>query len=290
MSETSLSPSKPINNALTDNQAQYRCPICLERLTKTANTLGCANQHHFDFAKEGYINLHAVQHKKSLQPGDDQNMVQARRAFLELGHYQFLRDRLVDIAQESEPNIILDLGCGEGYYTNHIQQAMNHTQVYGVDISKAAVRYAAKRNTNIHYSVASNALLPFADKFADLIVCIFAPLTSKECHRILKTKGHLITVSPAANHLFELKAHIYDEVMLHETETTPDNFEHSQLQKIEKQICINDNKTIEDLLSMTPFGWKITAEKKQKLLNSLPLSLTLSFNIHQYRAVDFDSV
>lgn len=45
-------------------------------------------------AKEGYVNLLPVQHKRSRDPGDSAEMMQARRAFLDAGHYQPLREQL----------------------------------------------------------------------------------------------------------------------------------------------------------------------------------------------------
>ena len=260
----------------------YLCPLCQSPLVLDDKTLSCDNNHSFDFAKEGYVHLLPVQMKKSLAPGDDKNMVQARRDFLSLGHYQFLRDALADEVLKHSPQVLVDLGCGEGYYTSHLQQALPEAKVYGIDISKPAVKYAAKRNKDVHYSVATNAHLPFANHYVDVIANVFAPLVGKECERILKADGQIISASPGPNHLVELKAAIYDEIELHTTPTPPSGFRLAQARELEQTILLESEKAVQALLAMTPFGWKITEQKKQALLASLPVKITLNFILSTY--------
>lgn len=271
---------------------EFHCPICFTKLQKTGNSLVCDNKHMFDYAKEGYVNLLPVQLKNSLQPGDDKNMVLARREFLLLGHYDFLRQALVktllSLTKKTLPhNNIIDLGCGEGYYTDFIQSQVKmdqaeDTNVYGVDISKSAVKYAAKRNKQVHYCVATNSHTPFADEFSDLIVNVFAPLIGKECKRILSSQGRILSVSPGAKHLIELKQYIYDTPELHNAATPPEGFELADKQDIEQTVVLDNPTDIENLLTMTPFGWKISEQNKQNLLQNLPFSLTLSFTLNQF--------
>jgi 23S rRNA (guanine745-N1)-methyltransferase len=261
---------------------EFNCPICFTKLQKTGNSLVCDNKHMFDYAKEGYVNLLPVQLKNSLQPGDDKNMVLARREFLLLGHYDFLRQALVKTLLSLPHNNIIDLGCGEGYYTDFIQSQTPETNVYGVDISKSAVKFAAKRNKQVHYCVATNSHVPFPDDFSDLIVNVFAPLIGKECQRILTQQGRIISASPGAQHLIELKQYIYDSPELHDQAKPPEGFELADIQQITQQVTLDNPKDIENLLTMTPFGWKISKQNKQKLLSKLPFQLTLSFSLNQF--------
>ena len=260
----------------------YICPLCQSALHPIGNSLRCDNNHSFDFAKEGYVHLLPVQMKKSLAPGDDKNMVLARREFLALGHYQFLRDELAKLVSEHAPKVLVDLGCGEGYYTSFLQQAQPEAKVYGVDISKPAIKYAAKRNKQVHYSVATNAHLPFSDDYVDVIANVFAPLVGKECRRILKPNGKIITVTPAPQHLFELKQAIYDSVLLHEAPLAPEGFIITHVKELEHKVTLETKAALENLLLMTPFGWKISPEKKNKLLASIPFSVTLNFYLSTY--------
>lgn len=263
----------------------YQCPICSTPLTLVGRSLKCENNHQFDFAKEGYVNLLPVQFKKSLQPGDDKAMVLARRNFLELGHYEFLRDALIAQLQILKPQRVVDLGCGEGYYTGYVQQILDNSQVYGVDISKDAVKYSAKRNKSVHYCVATNSKTPFSNGFFDVILNVFAPLVGKECRRLLTKQGVIISAAPGKEHLLELKQAIYDKVELHEPTTAPEGFVLDSTQNIHKQVTLSSQQHIEDLLTMTPFGWKITEQKKQNLLAQSSFSVTLSFDINIFKPI-----
>ena len=61
----------------------FSCPLCHQPLTQANNSFVCPGRHQFDVAKEGYVNLLPVQHKRSRDPGDSAEMMQARRAFLD---------------------------------------------------------------------------------------------------------------------------------------------------------------------------------------------------------------
>ena len=69
----------------------YSCPLCHAPLSRSDNHYSCPQRHQFDLAKEGYVNLLPVQFKRSRDPGDSAEMMQARRAFLDAGHYRPLR-------------------------------------------------------------------------------------------------------------------------------------------------------------------------------------------------------
>ena len=97
------------------------CPVCREALTLNERTWRCANSHSYDVAKQGYVNLHVVQHKHSKNPGDTPESVQARRAFLSAGHYAPLQQAVVNRVRELRIENLLDIGCGEGYYTDAMQ-------------------------------------------------------------------------------------------------------------------------------------------------------------------------
>ncbi|KZN45280.1 23S rRNA (guanine(745)-N(1))-methyltransferase [Pseudoalteromonas luteoviolacea] len=261
----------------------YRCPICSEALTQTNNTLGCINRHQFDFAKEGYINLLPVQFKRSKQPGDNLDMVQARRAFFATSHYRFLQQSLAELITSKNPNIVIDLGCGEGFYTHAIAAKVpDSTQVYGLDISKPAVKYAAKRYEKPHFSVASSKDAPFKGKQADVVLSIFAPVFAQESARLLQDDGTLIVVGPGPKHLFELKQKIYDNVHLHEAPECPQDFE------VIEQTLVEDNQAVatdivKHLIQMTPFAWKFKASHYEELSRKDVHDITFSFLITQYK-------
>jgi hypothetical protein len=92
-------------------------PTLSRPLTRSEQSFSCSQRHQFDIAKEGYVNLLPVQHKRSRDPGDSAEMMQARRAFLDAGHYQPLRDAIalqLQMRLSAPAEAILDIGCGEG--------------------------------------------------------------------------------------------------------------------------------------------------------------------------------
>ncbi|MBL1418068.1 MAG: 23S rRNA (guanine(745)-N(1))-methyltransferase [Moritella sp.] len=272
----------------------YLCPICARPLSAQDKSLVCEQRHQFDLAKEGYVNLLPVQNKKSKNPGDNKEMMQARREFLDQGFYQSLSDKVNSIAQQAliavNTPTILDLGCGEGYYTHRLAQAVatlndaNTTpQIAGLDISKSAIRYAAKRYKTISFCVASAYNTPFADASQDLVTRIYAPSQDAELARIIKVGGYLLTVTPAAEHLFELKQKIYQTPEKHDmTIEEIAGFEVVEQQRLTEEITLTQAKDSKNLLEMTPLAWKMNDEQKAQLY-ATDLTLTLDFNITLYK-------
>ncbi|WP_392341041.1 23S rRNA (guanine(745)-N(1))-methyltransferase [Moritella marina] len=267
----------------------YLCPICAGPLSLHDKSLACEQRHQFDLAKEGYVNLLPVQNKKSKNPGDNKEMMQARREFLDQGFYQSLSDKVNSIAQQaltavSAPNV-LDLGCGEGYYTHRLAQVISNTepQIAGLDISKSAIRYAAKRYKSINFCVASAYATPFADASQDLVTRIYAPSQDAELARIIKIDGYLITVTPAAEHLFELKQKIYQTPEKHDmTVEEIAGFTLVEQQRLTDVITLTQAKDSKNLLEMTPLAWKMNDEQKA-VLYAADLTLTLDFHITLYK-------
>jgi 23S rRNA (guanine745-N1)-methyltransferase len=265
----------------------YRCPLCQQPLQANPSGLACTKGHQFDRAKEGYVNLLPVQHKGSKTPGDAQSMVMARRQFLSAGHYQFLRQGLVDIMVNLDPTPVrcIDAGCGEGYYTNEIAQQLQPSQstVYGIDIAKPAIRYAAKRaGNNSLFAVASTANLPFESASVDLVYKIFAPIELAEVSRVLKPQGILISVVPGPRHLFELKQLIYPYPKEHQSESTPLGYENLLSKSLSQKVTLSTTSDIDNLTQMTPFAWKLNDSKHQQLLDTSDFTVNFDFVINLY--------
>ena len=275
-----VSDKKSFMNALP----HYRCPLCQQLLSYQKGVLRCVNNHCFDIAKENYVNLLPVQLKHSKQPGDNKAMVNARRSFLSQGYYQPLRDRLVEIYQHYAPNnaIVFDAGCGEGYYTG--QHVTLNNQVYGIDIAKEAIKKAAKKYPSCHFSVATLSHLPFEDNFIDWIVSIYAPILEVELSRVLKLQGFLITVTPAEQHLIELKTEIYQQANKHDIDKTAiEQLTLVHQEQLSYSMTLNSGEDILNLLSMTPFAFKATEQIKNKLSNTQKFNCQADFLIRLYQ-------
>jgi 23S rRNA (guanine745-N1)-methyltransferase len=262
----------------------YQCPLCFAPLNLVERSLSCSGGHQFDLAKEGYVNLMPAQHKRSKAPGDNKEMMQARRTFLESGHYQQLAEHVAKLATSLTPakGRLLDIGCGEGYYTDQISNQLEDAECYGLDISKVAIRYAAKRFKACHFSVASSHRLPFGDSSLDTVVRIYAPCKPEELLRVLKPGGHLITVTPAARHLFQLRELIYDQVKLHQHTETLSGFDPLDCTQLDTLMALSSDEAAA-LLQMTPFAWKASEDTHHQLKQSELFSCEASFAIHTYQ-------
>lgn len=257
------------------------CPLCHLSLTLTAHSWRCENRHQFDQAKEGYVNLLPVQHKGSREPGDSAEMMQARREFLQAGYYQPLRDRVVAVLNQhlQQPAAqILDIGCGEGYYTGALADNLApEGQVYGLDVAKMAVRLAAKRYSQVLFCVASSQRLPFDDNTLDAVVRIYAPCNEAELSRVIKPGGLLLTVTPGPHHLEQFKALIYREVQLHAAEEkTYQGFNALAQHRLTYPMALA-GQAATTLLQMTPFAWRARPDVWQALADSTPFHCDADF-------------
>jgi 23S rRNA (guanine745-N1)-methyltransferase len=264
--------------------AQYNCPICKKLLSFINKTYCCENNHSFDQAKEGYVNLLPVQHKHSKDPGDNKAMVHARREFLDNGFYQPLADQLQSLYQQygdpTQP--VFDAGCGEGFYTQQYVSPLN--KVYGIDIAKNAVKTAAKKYKNCQFSVGTLSQLPFSESYFSWINSIYAPILEQEFTRVLANKGYLVTVTPAKNHLIELKELIYREAKQHDISKSP--IEHLTLieqQELNYVMEFTKSEDIINLLAMTPFAFKTTVSLVENLKSRERFSCQADFLIRLYQ-------
>ncbi|MGN0527085.1 MAG: putative RNA methyltransferase [Acutalibacteraceae bacterium] len=263
----------------------FICPVCKEKLELTDRTYKCKNNHCFDKSKDGYVNLLMSQKSSEKRHGDDKIMVKARRDFLEKGYYKPLLNEICSVLRElvKTQDILLDIGCGEGYYTKSISDATN-CEVIGIDISKAALKYAAKSMKECQFAVASAFSLPFESNSADFILNIFAPCPYQEFKRVLKSNGKLIKVVPLEEHLWELKCALYNEPYKNKPEQKDEVLFTPEYEKeLKYKIDIENGNDIENLFKMTPYYYKTSREDAEKLLSLNKLTTTVHFNIEVYK-------
>jgi 23S rRNA (guanine745-N1)-methyltransferase len=263
-----------------------RCLICQSAFQENPQGLVCSNRHQFDRSKEGYFNLLPVQHKNSLTPGDAKEQLKARREFLQAGFFDPLKLQLFSLIDPSTKTL-LDLGCGEGYFTRGIASDLPAAEIYAVDIAKAGISMAAKSAKafpNITHLVASNFDLPLQDQSMDIILRILAPSKDSELRRVLKPDGKLLVVIPGEQHLIELRKKIYPEIRPLQSLPEIEGFVLKEETSIKFAIELNDSNQMQSLLEMTPFAWKLNQQKKD-LIFSGHLSDQAEFLIGQYRRI-----
>ena len=236
----------------------FACPICQENLTLVESSLKCNNRHSFDLAKFGYVNL-APQIKQSANY--DKENFQNRQQILEAGFYQAILEGVSDLlATNPSAKTVLDIGCGEGFYSRKLQESHSEKTFYAFDISKDSVQIAAKSEPNwaVNWFVGDLARLPIKDASMDILLDIFSPANYGEFRRVLSKDGILIKVIPTKNHLKEIRQRVQDQL------TNKDYSNQDIKNHFQEHFTILSNQTA----SLTK---TITAEQLQALLSMTPL-------------------
>ena len=260
------------------------CPICGQKLEKQERQYLCPNRHSFDIARQGYVNLLPVQQKRSLAPGDTREQVLSRRAFLEAGYYGPIAEALIAAGKKySVSGEILDIGCGEGWYSSQLAEALN-ANLTGLDISKEAVRCAAAKYKSALWLTATAAHIPVADHSADLLTSLFAITLPEEFARVLKEGGLFFQVLAAQDHLLGLKSIIYDELKFKEKDSVPDLPGFTRLESIPIRFTFTvEGEQIRNLFSMTPHVFRIGKAGAARLEETKILTDTASCVLNVFR-------
>jgi len=269
------------------------CPICRQNLNLNNRQLSCTNKHSFDLSAKGYVNLLVVNQKKSKDPGDNKEMIDSRRNFLNKGYYQPFSDAINSAAAQYEFGgnaVVLDAGCGEGYYLERLkfflQNQFPATQFsfYGIDISKPAINLGSNRDKELNLVVGSSYNLPFADESIDCIIQVFAPGSMSEYRRVLKKGGVLITAEPGLEHLFELKEQLYKSAIKNEErEVVSAELKSAAVTEAAYQIEINNVEDNKNLIAMTPYFWHVDKSLQDKIDKISFLKTSLHFVIRTFR-------
>lgn len=278
-----------------------QCPVCQKLLLLSADGYQCSAMHTFDAARQGYVNFLLAHKKHSKEPGDNPEMIQSRRRFLDRGFYNRVSDGINEaVAAELPKSVqggilnILDAGCGEGFYLKRLKESLAHgsgasvpVDFYGVDISKYAVRLATQRDKTMSWFVASIIDLPFVSSSFDVVLNIFSPSHAAEFSRVLRDAGKLVIVSPGPRHLNGLREIIYPIAKEHAAsamlEQAKSFFSIVTETRINYQMELKSRAEIMDLLAMTPYFWNIDLKTKSKVeaLDRLALDVDVKISVFQ---------
>ena len=268
----------------------FVCPLCGAPLERGERAYRCPGGHSYDIAREGYTYLLPVNRKHSRSPGDDAGMARARRDFLSKGYYQPLLNTISSlcVAHTGPRPVVLDAGCGEGWYTDGVSRALREAgkvpRTAGVDISKFILRSAARRDAAAEFAVASSYRLPLADESVDLLLDCFSPLAIDEFRRVLRPGGTFLYVVPAADHLWELKQVLYDRPYPNEEKETPyEGFSYESIVPAEDTITLTCREDIHNLFQMTPYFWKTPKAGAERLAALDTLTTRIAFRVHVFR-------
>ncbi|KRG33254.1 putative RNA methyltransferase [Psychrobacter sp. P11G3] len=286
----------------------FICPLCQSPLQPAADTWRCdgslhpkQTSHPFDVARQGYVNLLPVQQKKSKAPGDSQESIDARKRFLNHGHYALLQklisQKMTELLsndefineQDIKPVNWLDIGCGEGYYTQAMaQMSLNVIDtLIAADISKPAVVELAKvsklagrlwyqprkedtaKTTAVYPLVTSAAHLPLRPHSMTGISSIFSPILPEAFDNVLMNGGYLIIAKPDIGHLATMRDALFDDVREHDSdkflqELVP-YFTLVETCRVSTELTLSA-EDLADLMTMTPYAYRARSEKRQALL------------------------
>lgn len=265
------------------NYELLRCPVCGQNLEENGRSLRCGAGHCFDVAKEGYVNL-LTGSRPADAMGDNKQAARFRRDFLNKGYYALLRDALT-ARFAGRTGTLLDLCCGEGYYTSALGQLPGLT-VCGFDLAREMVRLAAKRDPNLTLFVANLARIPVPDASFDWATLLFAPFGEAELCRILKPGGRLILVVPGRRHLYGLKQAVYDRP--YENDEALPEAKRLRLvgrETVTGQITLKSREDIQAVFRMTPYYYRTGPADRAKLEGLDRLETEIGFVLAEYENV-----
>lgn len=259
---------------LKDNKIEkiLRCPICGSNVAvpegKTSLICDGERKHCYDFAASGYLNLCSPRQSGG---GDSKQAVRARSEFLNKGYYRPIAEELVKMSVKHgrTDGILLDAGCGEGYYSEFLANA--GFSVIGADLSKFAVdvaskRFARSKNENALFIAASVFEIPVKDTSVSIVTNVFAPCAEEEYSRILEDNGVLIVVWAGEDHLMGLKKAVYDTAHTNnERADIPIKMKKVDETRISYTIDLESNEDIRSLFAMTPYYWRTSVADMEKL-------------------------
>ena len=272
----------------------FVCPVCSGDLEEIKSISGdsrlarCQNGHSFDKARDGYYNL--LMSNVGGVHGDNKDMVLARRAFLGMGFYRRLADEVAAAVLSSTDacGAVLDAGCGEGYYTDIVEKALferdGDSSVFAFDISKSAVREVKKKNQRINLAVAGSYRMPIATERFDTVINTFSPLAIDETRRVIKRGGSFIMAIPGEDHLFDLKAKIYDTPYKNTVaDTALDGFELVSDKSIKYKMNLNSPEAVRALFMMTPYAYRTKRENTERILALDGIECVADFRLFKYK-------
>lgn len=263
----------------------FICPKCASRFVHfNSNSAVCEKGHSYDKSRDGYYNFLLPSGKKT--HGDNKQMLLARRDFLDTGAYFPLAEAVCRLILKYAPKkevSLLDIGCGEGYYTKIVKDK-TLARISAFDVSKDAVRLTAKRVGGGDFCVASAYRIPALRESFDIALNMFSPLALSETLRVLKNDGIFVMAIPDREHLFELKAAIYDTPYKNEVaDFALAGFTLLEAQRISYKMHLRSKKEILSLFTMTPYAYRTKPGDAERLLSLENLDVTASFVVIVYK-------
>jgi 23S rRNA (guanine745-N1)-methyltransferase len=270
------------------------CPVCSQPLRRHQSSARCTAGHLFDVAREGYVNLLLPQHRHSRDPGYNKAMIAGRRDFFDAGHYEGLADDVARVVADhlhGDRQVVLDAGCGEGYYLRRLReeltrQAHPETLLVGLDISKHGVRVAARRDGAGVYAVAGTFRMPVLAGSVDVLLTHFSPVSADDFARVLPPGGTVVVGGPGEGHLFGFKELLYDNPARHAPTdhfVGDPRFELLSSFRSRHRLSLRGADQVANLLVMTPFYWTLDERAQARLAQVEQVDTEIDVLLRSYR-------
>lgn len=283
------------------------CPVCGDALAGDDRALRCPEGHTYDIAREGYVDLAPAGHGRSKRAGDTRAMLQARRRFLQRGHYDVLAAALAAMARDeaaartgtaarsrsdpgSRPFTVLDAGCGEGHYLRGIAGELAGTAscLFGMDLSRDALRMAARALPEARFFLNDVAHgITMADGSVDLLLDVFAPRNPAEFARVVAPGGALLVVIPGEAHLWELRERlplldIHPDKRERVTARLAGSFHLAEAREIVNRLTMA-GQDVRDLVAMGPSARHVDAATLAEAATLNGINVTVAFDVLRFR-------
>jgi 23S rRNA (guanine745-N1)-methyltransferase len=221
---------------------------------------------------------------KGRSPGDSADMLAARRALFDAGHYRPVQQAVAAAVAERRPGVVLDAGCGEGTYLAAVEAPAR----LGIDVARPGIRLAARRFRDCRFAVASSFQLPVDDGSVDAVLSVFAPRAFAEFARVLRRGGVAVLASPGPDHLAGLTEQIYGTRRPHEQRPhTADDPElpDAPVERVDVRyvLALRSATDVANLVRMTPYWWKATPEQQAALVatDALDTVVDIVVTVHE---------
>lgn len=264
---------------LAQNLDWFCCPLCQSSFSLAADGLRCENHHHFDLSRKGMTYFLQHQYKTEY----DKAMFSARRKMIQNGIYQPMLEAVKECLPTQDYRL-LDVGCGEGSFTQRLQ--LEQGTSFGIDVSKEGIQLATDyMNESCWFAVADLTHLPLKSHSTDVILDLFSPAHYEEFQRILQPEGYVVKIIPAAHYLKELRQAFYHD-------TAKEKYSNEQVtQRLKEKMEVLHHRRItyevpileewqQDVLHMSPIHW---AANKQQLAATHLTKLTIDVELYVAR-------
>lgn len=265
-----------------------RCPRCERDLEQgtTAWSLSCSSGHAFDANKRGYLTL--VDRGRGIH-GDSREILEQRARFLALGHYSPVAELIAELVPTGPGQSILDSGCGTGYYLTELMARRTGWQALALDVSPDAVAMSVRAAGGTTTGVVSDVWqpLPVRDDRVDVVLCVFAPRNAAEFARVLRATGHLVVVTPAEDHLVQLRDSgrligIQPDKLAHLDAGLADRFRLEERRSVRYDVRL-DAAAVSSLAGMGPTGHHGHQAAGTPTPGAATTTVTVAVDVSSYR-------